>query len=254
LVYNLVKDCNAAVARNVGEEKSSGDILFFVDGDMEIRKEFLSLVYTKKEGLCDDFVSGNWMNYNYDISDKLLNQEPFLDLKEDVVQTTTGGLFLIKRSLWQKLGGMRNMFKKSQDIDLGLRLAKKGIFLKRKKEFAANHHTIAYQNKNRIWKELITGKHLYGRSLLYREHIFNKHMYNRLLRNDYSFLLLLGISLAVIFSGFFQLFLIYLFVILIRSKFKLNIMVYYFLRDTIVMFGLFLFVPKRKFNVVVEKV
>ncbi len=128
-VLNLIADCNAAIARNVGIKYSSGDTLFFIDGDMEIQSEFLGQVYHPAKGLSREFISGNWMNYNYDENDILIGKDLFLKLDNDIIQSTTGGLFLIKRSTWEGIGGMRNMFKKSQDIDLGLRLSQKKIFL-----------------------------------------------------------------------------------------------------------------------------
>ena len=199
-IFRITGDINAAVARNVGVKKSKGNVLFFIDGDMEIYPSFLKNVYNKKNGLIDEFVSGNWNNYFYDSHDNLIEKKTFLDIKEDRLETTTGGLFLLKRSNWELVGGMNNRFKKSQDIDLGLRLSSKNIFLLRKKEIAANHHSIAYRNKDRIWKELFSSKHLYGRSFLYREHILNKYMYKRLFRIDYSLLLLLVCLIVVIIS------------------------------------------------------
>ena len=35
-----------------------------------------------------------------------------------------GGLFLIKKELWEKNRGMRTAFKRSQDIDFALRISK----------------------------------------------------------------------------------------------------------------------------------
>lgn len=36
-VFQIVGVCNAAIARNVGAKEAKGDILFFIDGDMEIQ-------------------------------------------------------------------------------------------------------------------------------------------------------------------------------------------------------------------------
>lgn len=122
----------------------------------------------------------------------------------------------------------------------------------RKKEVAAFHHTIAYRDKNRIWKELLNGKHLYGRSLLYRMHIFNPNMYRRLLRNDYTLMMLGFTILLAVLTGIFQLILLYVLIVLLRSKLNLRIFIYFLLRDLLVLFGFFMFIPKRKFNIQVE--
>ena len=34
--FELTGKCNAAIARNVGARESKGEVLFFIDGDMEI--------------------------------------------------------------------------------------------------------------------------------------------------------------------------------------------------------------------------
>lgn len=253
-VIKIKGDINAAVARNIGAENTKGDVIFFIDGDMEIMPSFLKLVYSEEKGLINDFVSGNWINYFYDSNDKFLEKKPFLNIQEDRFETTTGGLFLILRSKWELVNGMNNRFKKSQDIDLGLRLSKRNIFLLRKKEIGAHHHSIAYHNKERIWKELFGGKHLYGRSFLYRVHLFNKRMYKRLLRNDYSLILFIICLITSIITGFYQCFLIYLFLIIYRSKLQIKMIVYFILRDLIVLFGFFLFYPKKTFDIKIEQI
>jgi glycosyltransferase involved in cell wall biosynthesis len=153
-IIQLTGEVNAAIARNVGAKESKGDVLFFIDGDMELFPEFLSFVYSEQDGLKCDFVSGNWVNINYDTNDKLLSEEIQFKIDRDIIEQTTGGLFLIKGNIWNSIGGMRIIFRKSQDIDLGLRLAKARVFLFRKKEIAAKHHTVADLDKNRMWVDL----------------------------------------------------------------------------------------------------
>lgn len=239
---------NAAVARNVGVQYAQGNILYFIDGDMELLPEFLPLVYNMKNGLINKFVSGNWMNFYYDHDDNFLSKEIFSKQTSDTREKTTGGLFMIHQDIWELLGGMDIRFKRSQDIDLGLRLAKKNIFLLRKKEIAANHHTISYQNNKRMWKDLFNGNDLYARSLLYRKHFLNKHMYPRLLRNDYSliclivflFTLLFKVKFAIITLSFF------LIVLFLRSRFNPLKFLFFLLRDIFVFIGFFIFFPKKK--------
>jgi len=40
--------------------------LFFIDGDMEIQSNFLEKVYNEEIGLKFDFVSGDFLNINFD--------------------------------------------------------------------------------------------------------------------------------------------------------------------------------------------
>jgi len=43
-VFLIKGECNAAIARNIGAVEAKGDILFFIDGDMEIIPSFLNEV------------------------------------------------------------------------------------------------------------------------------------------------------------------------------------------------------------------
>jgi glycosyltransferase involved in cell wall biosynthesis len=248
-IFQLTGDTNAAIGRNVGAKEAQGDILYFIDADMELIPEFLPLVYSDENGLIQDFVSGNWVNYFYNQKGDFISKENYQNTKQDSIESVTGGLFLIKRKIWEKPGGMNPVFKKSQDIDLGLRLAKNGTFLHRKKEIAAKHNTIAYLDKNRMWRDLFSFNHLYGRSLLYRRHLFNKHMYYRLIRNDYTLLLLLiGAILFVAFTYYNLIFLLYLLAVLFRGKIKLTRFLYLIIRDLSVLLGFFFFWPKKEKN------
>lgn len=246
-ILKLTGDLNAAIARNVGAKEAKGEVLFFIDGDMEIKPEFLRIVYSEEDGLIDDFVSGNWINIFYDQEGKFLKKEKFKEMKNDTIEKVTGGLFLIRKNVWELEKGMNEKFRISEDIDLGLRLAKRNIFLRRKKEIAANHHTISYKNKIRMWKDLLSGNSLYARSLLYRENIFNPYVYQRLLRNDYTLLVLLLIlvSFLLLKNNTLLLVLFYLTIIVIKSKSKPKFILYYIIRDLSSLLGIFFFFPNE---------
>ena len=247
-VFGLTGDMNAAIARNVGAKEAVGDVFFFIDGDMEIIKEFLPIVYSETNGLIENFVSGHWVNYYNSHSDELINRETHEAIDKDQIETTTGGLFLINKNVWNLVGGMKIKFKIGEDHDLGLRLAKLGIYLLRKKELAAIHHTIAYLDDKRIWQDFFKWNHIYQRSFLYRQHIFNKHIYKRIFRSDYTMILLI-ISIVCAFflkKYTFILFLFYLLLIAFRSKFKLRNAIYFIFRDLSVFLGFFIFFPKKR--------
>lgn len=243
-IYQLLGISNAALARNFGANQSRGDCLFFIDGDMQLIPDFLPIVYSEKYGLVDLFSSGRWINYYYSYSGELIKKNAYRGDDKDEFEKVTGGLFLIQKTVWDSVGGMNPVFKKSQDIDLGLRLAKKKMFLKRHKELAAIHHTIYYLDKKRMWRDLANLNHLYGRSLLYRKHIFNIYMYPRLMRNDYSMLCLLLSLISLTTSWWEYCFLIYLLVIIFRSKGVLSRIVYFFFRDMSSLLGIVLFYPQ----------
>jgi glycosyltransferase involved in cell wall biosynthesis len=250
--YKITGICNAAIARNIGAKESSGDILFFIDGDMEIISDFLPLVYEENFGLNQDFVSGQFINYNYDYTGNLLSKEPyFRNTLKHTQECTTGGLFLVKRDIWNKIGGMKNKLKRNEDIDFGIRLAKIGIFLLRRGELLAIHHTVSYHNPLRIWKTLFTDAELY-RAVLLRDNITNKYHWKFFLRENYSAVFLIAVFSFSFFSNVYFLFLVYFFVILFRGFIKpgtnilskINIAIYYMVRDILFLSGFLFFWPR----------
>jgi len=216
-IFQITGVCNAAIARNIGAKESKGNSLFFIDGDMEIQFDFLPLVYNKNTGLIYEFVSGQWINYNYNSDGKLISKEEYnIKNYSDSYQSITGGLFLIKRHIWFKVSGMKNKMRRSQDLDIALRLSKHKIFLLRKKELLAIHHTIPYNDKVRMWKMLFSGALLF-KIVLLRENFFNKYEWRLFLRGNYTlFMLLFSIFISFLFFNPF-LMLIYFLTVIIRT-------------------------------------
>ena len=194
-IFKITGRTNPAIGRNIGAAASKADAYCFIDGDMEIVPTFLPSVIDDFNKLKYPFVSGQFENVYYDQNDHYLNSELYIKsvLTKDKYQITTGGLFMIEKRLWDLTGGMDTRFKTGEDLDLGLRLAKKGHQLLRKKELFATHHTYHYKSKFRIWKDLFAGKTLYARGVLYRKHIslLNKYILKRIIKSDPTFLLLI---------------------------------------------------------------
>ena len=196
--YIITGQYNSAIARNIGVKEAMSDNLVFLDGDMELESSFLPLILNESGELKYEFVSGNFMNFYHTPSGRFIRKEYYKKIycEEDTYQPTTGGLFAIKRQLWVMIGGMRPLFKKGQDLDLGYRLAAKGHFLLRKKETMAVHHTIDYQDPNRLWRSLRSGASVYSRAVLYRCHFNNKYVRKRMLSSDPTLIIL---ALAILF-------------------------------------------------------
>lgn len=252
-VYRLTGHPNAAIARNVGADRSGGDILFFIDGDMEIDETFLPLVYDEDEGLKYDFVSGQVVDYNYDYQGRLIRKSPYHNITgEQRVDYTTGGLFLIRKNLWIKVGGMKEKLRRNQDLDLGLRLAMLGVFLVRRKETLAIHHTIAYDNSRRMWSLLLDGSELYP-SVVLRDNMRNRYEWKMFARENYSGILLISCT-ALSVGGVHYQWLAYVGLVLLRTVYRrrgnllyiLKRMGYYIVRDCCFWVALILFWPSNR--------
>jgi glycosyltransferase involved in cell wall biosynthesis len=253
-VIQLTGDYNAAIARNIGAKECTGDVLFFIDGDMEIIPDFLSLIFEEDGGLRFDFVSGQLLNYNYDYSGKFESKEKyFQNASNHRLEFTTGGIFLIKKEIWNKIGGMKNKLRRNQDIDFGIRLAKSGVLLLRRKELLAIHHTFSYQDAKRIWGMLVNDSELY-RAVLLRDNIMNVYQWKLFFRENYSIILLIISLVMSLIYDFHYMFLAYLILILGRTirrhglsfLSKITIVIYFLSRDISFLFGFFFFWPNTK--------
>lgn len=249
-IFEITGECNAAIARNIGANEAKGSIFVFLDADMVLQPEFLSKVF-ENDQLIYPFISGQLKNIFYNSEWKKIGENYlFPKLKEDDFFSTTGGYFIIKRSLWFAVNGMDTKYRRSQDIDLGLRLAKHGTLLLRKKELFVEHHTVSYTDKKRIWKMMFNGDLFFNTSVIIRDHLFNYHFLRKNLRNNYSLLILI-ICLSLSYIDWFFL-LLYPGVIIAKSLFRnrkgniIREIAYFFLIDIISLLFLFTFFPSKK--------
>jgi glycosyltransferase involved in cell wall biosynthesis len=265
-IYKVTGNARPAVGRNVGAAESKADHYCFIDGDMELVPDFLPNVLDDSKKIKYPFVSGQFENVYYDFNNQRIGSELYMKdvLTGDRYQPTTGGLFIIEKGLWDKVGGMDTRFKTGEDLDLGLRLAKKGHLLLRKKELFAIHHTRHYKSKTRIWKDLFAGKTLYARGVLYRKHILllNRHIFKRVIKRDPSCLLLILCSILTLITKVYFILIVYLLGIIIGILFfhKINSLtealsrtLYQISRDVLTIFS-FLFYYPRKAELQYEKV
>ena len=154
--------------------EAKGDIFYFIDADMEICKEFLGEVLDAKKKLKYEVVSG----IITDVEDKTIKIQRYVTGKTFLSKRRPldGGIFLIKRSIWNLVSGMRTKFINGEDGDLGLRLAKKGVGFIRIGKIITFHNTINYFDKSRIWKMIFNRSVFHCRSVLYRDHLLNKYL------------------------------------------------------------------------------
>ncbi|MBR1996073.1 MAG: glycosyltransferase [Paludibacteraceae bacterium] len=240
--FLITGECNAAIARNVGAKEAIGDILFFIDGDMELFPGFLSKVLTQDGRLEYPFLSGIFNDIVHDLDWNYLHTSRRHKLQEgntDSVETTTGGLFLIEHSLWDKVGGMDTRFKRSQDYDLGLRLSQMGYPLHRKAVLLANHYMRQYTIRNDY-----VGNVKYT-ALLLRKHWNNVNYLKIFVKQQYTTLvLLLSIALTILSPCFLFLYIITIFYKNVKQN---NLLRWWkpIVRDCVLLWTLLFFVPNE---------
>lgn len=150
-VFRIDGESNAAVARNIGIKNASKNIIFFVDGDVEVEGLFIkeALRYIS-EGKCSA-VTGRLEEYQYangfkSLKNKIIDR---YNVKKVGRKYFSGGIFVCKRSLIKEVGLFDEALTKSQDIDYTLRLTTHHTMFEIPVSMGI-HHTIPYENTGRI--------------------------------------------------------------------------------------------------------
>ncbi|MFW5803651.1 MAG: glycosyltransferase family 2 protein [bacterium] len=254
--YKLTADYNAPIARNVGARVSKGSILFFIDGDMEIEPNFLKNVINKNGDLCYGFIGGYYRGKYYNKEWNFLYEKQFPPAKKitiDHFEAFTGGLFLIKKELWDKVNGMKPYLTGGADPELAIRLAKIGVFKLWINKPMATHHTINRKRTGKI-KHYLKRRNLTGYVLVYRENLTSKYALKRLYRSMYMSLYLVITSIATIFYANILPWAIFLYLLatIIKSWIKFRNVSQVFLlifKDIIFILGFVFYWPNKKTEV-----
>ncbi len=260
-IYKLTGDCNAAIARNLGASKATGDILFFIDGDMEIETDFLKNVINQNGKLCYEFIGGYYIgNYYNDYWEITYSRQfpPATRMKADFFEAFTGGLFIVSKEKWDLVGGMKNYMYGGEDPDFALRLADEGIYKLWINKLMAVHHTLK-DIHNSSYTYFIKKRSLSGRILLYRENFFSKHGFRRMIRNEYMSLFLF---ITIILAGYDCLIFlfalgVYFFGLLMRTirKYRqiirIPLMIF---KDIVFISGFFTYWPNKKLEITYEEI
>lgn len=242
IVYKITGPSNAAMGRSVGAKNATGKVLFFVDGDMEIYSEFLVKYWNKETNDIDYPILGG---QTLDI----VEPQP---IRRVASRIFPGGTFLIKRHIWESVGGMRTRFKTGEESDLMLRLMRKGHRLFRPKELIVNHYTVPYMANSRMWKSMWNKNIFYNRAVIYRHHFFDKNAWDLMYRADKTFILLVLsiITLLIYWPAGLALLAIYLLTVILRAfKTRINVSLpqmigFYFMSDFLNLVNFFTFFPK----------
>lgn len=173
-VLRLTGVRNAGIARNVGAAVATGKILFFIDGDMEVDPAFLSRALDDGYELVHPVVTGQLPENIYDRNLRQIAKTfDRRQIKAEGYRVELGGVFLIDRMLFAEVGGFAPELRINEDLDLGLRLARRGTRALALPQPVALHHTVEYFDWSRIVPMILDG------SMLYPAAIFRRHFRNR---------------------------------------------------------------------------
>lgn len=201
LVY-LKGRLNVGIAKNNGAARATGEVYFFIDGDITLDHKFISHVYEDEKGLKYDIVSGELEEILYNDNWEKIGyiENRFEGMKE------LGGIFLIRADIFKSVSGFKEYMKLDEDAELQIRLAEKGFFLCRLTHKIATHHTIFYFSLKRSLRRLICGDLLYL-GAFYRDNLFNKFCLKKFFgMQKFTLSLLLFSFLSVLIHPAFLLF------------------------------------------------
>lgn len=154
--FTHVKDRSCGAAAELGYQCSTGDYLFFIDGDMELEEGFvegaLSILLSDERiagvgGIIRDNSSRTYSDR------KRIEYYDMLDKKVEVSSLGGGGLY--RRSAIEVAGCFANSeLKACEELDLGIRLRNKGFKMYRLPSVSVNHtgHSEStFQMYQRLW-------------------------------------------------------------------------------------------------------
>lgn len=251
VTLKITQNESPAAGRNLGAKYAKGEYLFFIDGDMVLSESLCAKFFKKKKPLYD-FLTGFFICVDED-SNKTIQYKPNKEVESTI---DSNGCFIIKKEIWEELGGMDIAFKKPayEDYDFFVRCRKKKYSLKRLNSPMAYHNLVPYINVSRMWKEVLSGEKIFSRAYFYRKNIFNRFALKLLLRHEYSFLSLLFCAALISIFSVEICIVLHIIVLIFRSTLKskllflrwINYLFYYIFRDFFLLLALVLYWPSRK--------
>lgn len=204
---------NAGIARNAGASVAEGDIFFFIDGDVEIDAAFLPAVLDGEGRLIHPVVTGQLPERLYDRDGHAIGPSPdCYRIKQREFSGELGGIFLIERTTFEAVGGFEPELRVNEDIDLGLRLARRGAPVLRIPAPIGTHHTVQYFDYSRLLRMVLDGSWLFA-GVTFRRHLTNRWYWPILLSHQRpTFVLVVSLGLAVLSPWWMALYLAYILV------------------------------------------
>ncbi|MDO4905709.1 MAG: glycosyltransferase [Lautropia sp.] len=169
-IVHVTGHTNAAIARNAGAAVARGDVFFFIDGDMEIGADFLRQAFDAEGKPIAPVIMGQLPEKFYDTNWKLLSEGPDrYKADHDHYRTEMGGSAIIRRDVFEEVGGYRPELRVNEDIDIGLRLSEAGYKTRILPVVMAVHHTIEYFDWSR------QGRMLWDGSMCFPGAVWRRH-------------------------------------------------------------------------------
>ena len=104
-------------------------------------------------------------------------------MRADGYRVELGGISLIRREAFEKVGGFMTEMRVNEDQELGLRLCKAGYGIYGYATVMATHHTVDYFQWHRLGRMLLDGSMCYP-GVVFRRHWMNRHYWPLLISHQ----------------------------------------------------------------------
>ncbi len=200
-IVRVTGHMNAAIARNAGAAVAKGDAFFFIDGDMEIGADFLRRAFDDEGKPIGPVLMGQLPEKFYDTSGKLIAEGPDrYKVDYDHERTEMGGSAIIRRDVFEEVGGYCPELRVNEDIDIGLRLSRAGYKTRILPVVMAVHHTVEYFDWSRQGKMLWDGSMCFPGVVWRRHWSFSGYWPILISHQRPTAVLLMSLLLAVLVS------------------------------------------------------
>ncbi len=160
------KNVGRSIIRNMGFEKTSGQQVLFLDGDMEPGPGMMDAYLSSWEKYPDAVIAGSWKmppGFKYDrVMNFIMSRGHFRKKMKGEIPGSwfTSGNFSIRKEMFDRLSGFDLDFEgwKGEDTDFGLRLKKESV------PIIYNPEAISYHYHSKTLDEMISEYERFGRT------------------------------------------------------------------------------------------
>jgi glycosyltransferase involved in cell wall biosynthesis len=139
LVARLERRVYPSVARNVGVGRSSGEVLVFLDADVELSPEWGATLVAVRESLSARPLLVTGDQYHISQHPGWLERVWFESLRAKAPSYIDGGNLITTRAVFDRIGGFAEHLETSEDVDFCARAISQGAELRVDQGFKAFH-------------------------------------------------------------------------------------------------------------------
>lgn len=254
----------AALARDCGVEKSNGNYLFFLDGDMEIKKNtdiYFCIGLLNKGNI--GIVSGELENVWIEKGKVIKKVADTFKVKDEIQELMCpGGYFITTRKYYIKAKRFNKLLTCNEEVDLFSRYKKLELISIRTNKLSCLHKNY---NENKSKGHLERFKNGYYSD--FWKVIYNAIKFNYI-KEYFSFpsqltmirsiiltlLMILFLCCSTVNTLFILIPILYYFMILIKNKFNIIVLRYNQLNNIMILLSLIFIFKKKDINYVIERI